>query len=79
MDNLNQTLTSELPCVNCPRYDPKLSLMMKPENLERRMSDDQIETFIMMNEISNYDRCFFQYLSTNWKFTVKTDFKNEVY
>ena len=54
-------------------------MKMKMTLLKKRMRSDLIETFKLINGISNYDRRFFQYLSSNWKFTVKADFKNEVY
>ena len=33
----------------------------------------------MINWTSNYGKRFFQYISLDWKFTVKTDFKNQIY
>ena len=43
--------------------------------LERRMRNDLIETFQIINGISNYKRLF-KNISLAWKFVVKTDFKN---
>ena len=40
---------------------------------------DLIKTLKIINGISNYGRHFFHYFSSNWKFTVKTDFNNYVY
>ena len=32
--------------------------------------------FKIINEISNYDKYFFNTFSSNWEFFLKTDFKN---
>ena len=39
--------------------------------LERKMKDDRIESFKIIIGISYYGRRFLQYLSSNWKLTVK--------
>ena len=39
------------------------------------MRGDPIEIFKMINRISNYGKDFFKYFYSNWKFTVKIDFK----
>ena len=40
------------------------------------MKGDLIKTFKIINGISNYHRHFLKNFSSNWKFIVKTDFKN---
>ena len=44
--------------------------------LERKIKGDLIEIFKRINGISKDGRHFFLYFSLNWKFIVKTDFKN---
>ena len=44
--------------------------------LERRTRGDLTENFEENNGIFNYGRHFFRYVSSNWRFTDKTDFKN---
>ena len=41
--------------------------------LERRRKSDLLETFKILNRISNYGRHFFQYFSSNCKFLIMGD------
>ena len=57
-------------------YRERLEKLGLTTSLERRMRSDLIETFAIINGISNHGRYFFQYFSSNWKISVKIDFKN---
>ena len=57
-------------------FSERLQNLGLPSWLERSIRSDLSETYKIINGISYYGKYVFQYFSSNWKFSVKTYFKN---
>ena len=60
-------------------YSEKLEKLRLTILLERRFRGNQNKTFKIIKEISNYDRQIFNSSLWTRKFTVLTEFKDEIF
>ena len=72
LEGIQRRVTKLIKRVKDYSYIERLEKLGLTTFLERRMGSDLIDTFKIINGISNYQRNFSNF-SSNWKFTVKTD------